>query len=226
MQSLPFSSPGTLVVYLLAFVLGGLFTTWDVFAFWILGLAFIVFLGMAVLDLMLAQVLWDRELAGEPWPWKKCALEKYVMAIFVVASAGLDVCIYLFVKIMPGEVAFLEMGWFWFTFSSLFFFIGYQAYQMARRYGSQGGVLPPHFSAASHLIAHIFLRGVRKVDNARWKETHPDDGTPPPERWIDTFTEEEIADILKEAFRRKQNDIPADPRELLDQSRQRNREAK
>jgi hypothetical protein len=212
-QSIP-HTPQALVLYLGALLLGGLFTTWDVIAFWILGLAFIVWLVVTTADLGLQHALWDRTQRGEAWPWVEAVREKYIMLLFIVISAAADVALYLATYAMPQDFAVLQDGWFWVTFASLGWFIGLQMWSMARDWDDSGGDSPPHLALIAKGIA-TFHRLILREDAERWRARHPDE-KPPPERWTEREPEKVNA-LIGEAARRAAEEPPFSPPETLDE---------
>jgi hypothetical protein len=221
-ETLPHNKEGW-SLYAVVLLLGGLFTAWDVLAFWILGIAFVLFLLAATLDLMMRAAMWEQKAYGS-FPWRECVKDKYLMLILVIFSMVLDLTVYTVFRYTGVEVAVLQEGWFFITMASLLWFIGFQGIEMLGLYAKSGRVAPPHIGYAASMVAK-FYRAIRKVDEARWRETH-DDGTAPPDRWIDKLlaqmeagelTEEEVAIVLQEVSRRKIEDIPSDPTDVLDE---------
>lgn len=142
--------------------------------------------------------------------WEKHIIGKLMIASIAIVALILDSIIVTIVNTMPEHYSFplLGSGFLPITLGALIWLNtaeGIRVLNNVRR--SQGdSVVPP--------IMRWFLEGIRKTDEARYHAVlgkNVPDTPPPPHRWYDNLTDEEIEDFIEHLKNQPEKHNPPPP---------------
>lgn len=140
--------------------------------------------------------------------WAGCVQEKLLLLALVAVALLLDLMVILLMRAVPDEWAHIAGPWgagvMVITISTQVWLIIAEAVRIvdhvAHRTGQEN--IPP--------VILWVIRQLRRADRVRWQQ-HTADGAPPPRRWYEDLTEEDVQRLLDTMEQRKTLDTPPEP---------------
>lgn len=185
-------------------------------AWYLAGALFVLVLVMMTADILTGWLAAPDRAAVD---LKAEAVGKFLLILLVPVSLLTDVAIYVLASLLPRDFAILSSGFLFVTITTTAWLFAAELAEVVKNISTHQGRerVPPTLGWLAGMIMAV-VKSFQKVDRARWRESHHD-GSLPPGRWMDEwlnkYTEQEMAELIEKVMAMKQEEVPADPEQII-----------